>query len=142
MLFRSDDTVILVRYSDAGIWKITVERQGNAPQRLTACGDEDADIYSDVFEINAEVIKHQVVRKGIKTRGTAMTMDEAIAHAEEVAERNPCTECSKEHGQLAEWLRMLDGIQKIADEHDERQTEWTDADSADAFHRILRIIGR
>ena len=141
-LWFDDGTIILVSYSQDGIWKICVEKQGYAPQKLTACEDEDSDIYSDVFEINAEVVKHQVVRKGIKTRGTAMTLDEAIAHAEEVAGEDPCTECSKEHGQLAEWLRMLDGVNKIADEYGVHQTEWTDADSADAFHRILRIIGR
>lgn len=33
-----------------------------------------------------------------------MTLDEAIQHAEEVA-MSGCTECHKEHGQLAEWLK-------------------------------------
>lgn len=52
-----------------------------------------------------------------------MTIDEAIKHAEEVAKEleeeavkgccddteimNKCTECAKEHRQLAEWLREL-----------------------------------
>ena len=45
-----------------------------------------------------------------------MTLDEAIKHAEEVAEQNEwfeenylenkgCKECAKEHRQLAEWLK-------------------------------------
>ena len=38
-----------------------------------------------------------------------MTLDEAIAHAREVAEnRNDlCDECRREHAQLAEWLEEL-----------------------------------
>ena len=51
-----------------------------------------------------------------------MTIDEAILHAEEVAEENQsivdccdyfgdnmakCEKCAKEHRQLAEWLREL-----------------------------------
>jgi hypothetical protein len=47
-----------------------------------------------------------------------MTIDEAIKHCEEVAERlegkdgyaytdSTCDECAKEHRQLAEWLREL-----------------------------------
>lgn len=40
-----------------------------------------------------------------------MTLDEAITHCEEVAEKNEeqsCKECAKEHRQLAEWLRELE----------------------------------
>ena len=62
-LWFDDGTVILVSYSNDGIWKIKVENRGDAPQKLTVCEDEDADLYSDVFEINAEVVKHQVIRK-------------------------------------------------------------------------------
>lgn len=47
-----------------------------------------------------------------------MTLDEAIEHAEEVAEQNEwfeknylesiqCRKCAEEHRQLAEWLREL-----------------------------------
>ena len=36
-----------------------------------------------------------------------MTLDEAIEHAEEVANSNCCSECSKEHKQLVEWLKEL-----------------------------------
>ena len=62
-LWFDDGTVILVSYSNDGIWKIKVENWGDAPQKLSICEDEDADLYSDVFEINAEVVKHQVIRK-------------------------------------------------------------------------------
>lgn len=41
-------------------------------------------------------------RKG----GGGMTLDEAIEHAEERAHQD-CTECAREHAQLAEWLREL-----------------------------------
>ena len=38
-----------------------------------------------------------------------MTLDEAIAHCEEVAsDRAGCAnDCAQEHGQLAEWLKEL-----------------------------------
>jgi hypothetical protein len=36
-----------------------------------------------------------------------MTLDEAIRHCNEVAESISCTECGKEHKQLAEWLTEL-----------------------------------
>ena len=62
-LWFDDGTVILISYAQTGVWKICVEDQGDAPQRLTVCDAEDADIYSDIFEINAEVIRHQVIRK-------------------------------------------------------------------------------
>lgn len=35
-----------------------------------------------------------------------MTLDEAIKHAEEVA-NSQCSECGEEHQQLAEWLKEL-----------------------------------
>ena len=36
-----------------------------------------------------------------------MTIDEAIKHAEEVAEEKLCEKCGEEHRQLAEWLKEL-----------------------------------
>lgn len=39
-------------------------------------------------------------------KGT-MTLDEAIAHAWEVADRQGCTECGLDHMQLALWLKEL-----------------------------------
>lgn len=35
-----------------------------------------------------------------------MTLDEAIIHCEEVA-NSECSECAKQHQQLAEWLKEL-----------------------------------
>lgn len=60
-----DGTVIRVGYSkpDMAVWYIIVEQAGPAAQMLTECLDEDADIYSDVFEIESEVLTHEVVRK-------------------------------------------------------------------------------
>ena len=37
----------------------------------------------------------------------AMTIDEAIRHAEDKAHELGCTECAQEHRQLAAWLREL-----------------------------------
>jgi hypothetical protein len=36
-----------------------------------------------------------------------MSLDEAIKHAEEVANKTNCSECSDQHRQLAEWLKEL-----------------------------------
>ena len=62
LLYFVDGTVIRVHYGKPGlgIWKITVQEQGSAPQILTECEDADADIYSDIFEISAEIWKHEM----------------------------------------------------------------------------------
>ena len=41
-----------------------------------------------------------------------MTLDEAIAHAQEVAAQLGCCECADEHRQLAEWLEELRELRK------------------------------
>ena len=43
-----------------------------------------------------------------------MTIDEAIAHSEEVANdmAKCCDECAAEHKQLAEWLQELKGLRE------------------------------
>lgn len=43
-----------------------------------------------------------------------MSLDEAIVHAKEIAADN-CTECGREHQQLAEWLTELRELRKIKD---------------------------
>jgi hypothetical protein len=60
-----DGTVIRVGYCkpDMAVWYIIIEQAGSAAQTLTECLDEDADVYSDVFEIESEVLTHEVVRK-------------------------------------------------------------------------------
>ena len=60
-----DGTEILIGYHKPGIgvWWIKVLEQGPAEQKLTICEDEDADIYSDIFEIDSEIKKHYVVAK-------------------------------------------------------------------------------
>lgn len=60
-----DGTVIRVGYSkpDMAVWYVIIEKVGTAAQTLTECMDEDADVYSDVFEIESEVLTHEVVRK-------------------------------------------------------------------------------
>lgn len=59
----TDNTVIEVEYGKdgKGIWKIEVTHKGNAKQKLTICDDEDADIYSDIFEIDADFDKCTVI---------------------------------------------------------------------------------
>ena len=47
------------------------------------------------------------VREGVRGGSMAMTIDEAIRHAEDKARELGCTECAQEHRQLAAWLREL-----------------------------------
>jgi ribosomal protein L29 len=43
-----------------------------------------------------------------------MTVEEVIEHCNEVAkEQNYCTECAKQHIQLAVWLEELQGLRKF-----------------------------
>lgn len=60
-----DDTTIRVGYSkgNAAIWWIEVEKRGTATQELTVCEDENAELYSDVFCIDAEAVSCAVIEK-------------------------------------------------------------------------------
>jgi hypothetical protein len=40
-----------------------------------------------------------------------MTLDEAIQHAQEVADRG-CDQCARDHQQLADWLKELKELRK------------------------------
>lgn len=59
----TDDTIIRVGYSkeNLAVWWIEVEKQGTADQRLEICTDEEAEIYSDIFYIDAEIKSHEVI---------------------------------------------------------------------------------
>lgn len=59
----SDGTKIKAGYpkNNVGVWWIKVLEKGTALQTLTECNDEDAEIYSDVFEIDADYAWHKVV---------------------------------------------------------------------------------
>lgn len=59
----TDSTVIRVGYpkENAAIWWIEIEKIGTASHCLIACHDENAKIYSDIFEICAEVESHSVI---------------------------------------------------------------------------------
>lgn len=61
----ADGTVIRVGYSkpDLAVWYIIIEHKGTAAQTLTVCQDEEAEVYSDVLEIESEILSHEVVRK-------------------------------------------------------------------------------
>lgn len=66
------DSTVIVRFSDGtlieagygkdneAIWWIKVLAEGTAPQKWTECNDEDAEIYSDIFEIDADYVWHEV----------------------------------------------------------------------------------
>lgn len=61
----TDGTIIRVGYpkADVATWWIEIEKQGTALQSLTVCNDEDARIYSDIFEIDAEIKSHSVIKR-------------------------------------------------------------------------------
>lgn len=61
----NDGTTIRVGYPKEGmaVWWIEVKEEGTAAQWLTPCEDEEAEIYSDLFEIEAKVIRQRVIRK-------------------------------------------------------------------------------
>lgn len=66
-IWFKDGTVILVGYpkEDTAVWWIKVENRGVGYWRLTECDDEDAEIYSDIFEMfDYEIERHEVVRDG------------------------------------------------------------------------------
>lgn len=57
-----DGTVIRVHY--AGEWEIKVSKKGTATQTLTKCETlkaQNPDAYSDIFEIDAQVVKRRKV---------------------------------------------------------------------------------
>ena len=64
IVFR-DGTKILVGYGKPGlgVWWIKVEKQGTAKQALTICEDEDAEIYSDIFEIDSPILGWVILKK-------------------------------------------------------------------------------
>lgn len=64
IVFR-DGTKILIGYGkkSLGVWRIEVERHGTAPHKLTVCEDEDAEIYSDIFEIDSPILGWVVLQK-------------------------------------------------------------------------------
>lgn len=61
----TDGTVICVGYSKKGkgIWWIEVEKHGTATQELNVCEDENAEVYSDVFVIDAEEESFTVIEQ-------------------------------------------------------------------------------
>ena len=60
-----DGTIIRVGYPKDGlsIWWVEIEKQGTAEHKLTICDDEDARIYSDIFEIDSEIKSHSVIKQ-------------------------------------------------------------------------------
>lgn len=63
-IWFKDGTVIRVGYpKDCGaIWEILVEKDGPSKHEVILCYDENADIYSDIFEIDSEIVRHEVIK--------------------------------------------------------------------------------
>ena len=64
-IWFKDGTVIRVGYPkpEMSVWWIKVESVGTEWWDVLICEDEDADVYSDVFTINSEIEKHEVIDK-------------------------------------------------------------------------------
>lgn len=60
-----DGTVIRVGYpkENLSVWWIEVEKTGTAHHVLDVCNNEDANPYSDVFTIDAEIKSHSVIKQ-------------------------------------------------------------------------------
>lgn len=65
IIIFEDGTQIKVGYSKGNIavWYIVVECEGTAEYNLYICNDEDADIYSDIFEIDSEIKTYRLEDK-------------------------------------------------------------------------------
>ena len=91
-----------------------------------------------------------------------MTLDEAIKHAEEVAEEHTkyniyggfesCDKCAEEHRQLAEWLKelkeyreqelVLDKIRDAIEREADYQYAYVNADVAKGMYMAIEIIDK
>lgn len=62
-IFFDDGAVIRCGYGkgDLVIWAIHIEKEGAAEYILSICDDENAKIYSDIFETDAEVVSYEYV---------------------------------------------------------------------------------
>lgn len=69
-IFFSDGTVIRVGYpkADCACWWIEVEEEGTAKHTLTVCNDSEAEIYSDVFEIDSFFLRAGTLKQRYKDR--------------------------------------------------------------------------
>lgn len=65
-----DGTIIRIGYPKEGmaVWWIEVEADGPTPHTMTVCEDEDARIYSDVFEIDSEIKTHRLIKQKYAAR--------------------------------------------------------------------------
>lgn len=61
-----DGAVIRVSYGkpEGAIWEITLLKRGATGNAVFICYDEDDEIYSDIFETDAEVCSHWVIDRG------------------------------------------------------------------------------
>lgn len=61
----NDGTIIRIGYSkpSLAVWYIIVENKGTAKQELKICEDEDSAIYSDIFTIDSDIIKHSIIKQ-------------------------------------------------------------------------------
>lgn len=62
-IWFTDGTIIRIGYCKPklGVWYIVREHVGTAEQTLLVCENEDADPYSDVFCINSEIERHELL---------------------------------------------------------------------------------
>jgi hypothetical protein len=87
-----DGTIIKVGYCKPGIgvWYIIVEKQGTATQTLTVCNDEYATPYSDIFEIDSEILSYKCVPQARKSADTCVCCGAVIPEGRQV-----CPNCEQ-----------------------------------------------
>ena len=66
----------------------------------------------ELSKVNLDLIEtiSKIQEKNFRRRNQKMTLNEAIKHAENVAETCGISACAEEHKQLIEWLRQLKNL--------------------------------
>ena len=61
----------------------------------------------DMVHVQFGVVDQYTLCSRLNYELTPLSIDEAIAHCVEIAQKESCTQCAKDHQQLADWLMEL-----------------------------------
>lgn len=64
-IWFTDKTQCLVHYGkkDLAVWDIKIENKGEGFVEKANCNDENAEVYSDILIVNADIASYKVFRK-------------------------------------------------------------------------------
>ncbi|MBO7731373.1 MAG: hypothetical protein J6S67_02420 [Methanobrevibacter sp.] len=128
--------------NDKKVWEVFPEYREALDMAIKALSKEPSRDIEEIAEIMKSYADAETKCKMISNILTAkphyfalsqepkMTLDEAIIHAEEVADSR-CDKCGYEHAQLAEWLKELKAYKE--------QEPCTDAVSREAVINIVKL---